>query len=625
MKRLKIAVALLVLVFSVAIFSQSPYLNTPTAKDYPDSDAIVLKEKIVFEIESDGKINQKVFRVEKVLTYQGLDHIGDPLVAFDKANQTLEIKKLRTYTKEGKVIDAKQNSFTEMTPFELEKSPDYTNIRQMVLTKVGLDIDSVVETEYEIKDFKPHKKDLEKTLLLREDIPVLEKEIEIRTAFSKELKIKLFNSSENIVKKDEGTSKVYLVVFKNLPRLYHSEMSNGEEYLTPFLVFTTASDWAEQSKYLNGEISQGLKEKTQEFKDKVAKLTEKCVSLYEKVKTVSDYTVSDYRTIDWNLGDFNYAPRKLSRIFETRYGNEIDKALLLGRMIETLGLKPEYYLYSDKLLPEIGGEIPALSIFDRVVLSVNVDGRTLFISPTASLEEFSARNIWGRKVLKIGENQNSLTIIPAPNVKNQIVFKAVLEPMENLKMKGASSVLLSGKYVNYESALKNGLETAISSLISSAIKNAEEIKVSAVEFTNEKIEAKADFVVDLKKETETKKVFANLITSIPEISLLKEFEGKRKREIPKLLSFNGDELYEITFSIPENAKIFNLPKNVSNSGDIRIYQDTSANEDKVTISFGCSIGKNQINQKDFEEATKSVSNLLSDSCRVVYLEEKKKK
>lgn len=625
MKRLKIAVALLVLVFSVAIFSQSPYLNTPTAKDYPDSDAIVLKEKIVFEIESDGKINQKVFRVEKVLTYQGLDHIGDPLVAFNKANQTLEIKRLRTYTKEGKVVDAKQNSFTEMTPFELEKFPDYTNIRQMVLTKVGMDIDSVVETEYEIKDLNPHKRNLEKTLLISEDLPVLEKEIEIKTPSSKELKIKIFNSNQNIVKKEEGAAKVYNVVFKNLPRLYHSEIGNGEEYLTPFLVFTTALDWAEQSKYLNDTILTGLKEKPQAMKEKVEKLTEKSVSLYEKVKTISDYVVSKYRTTEWNLADFNYSPRKLSRIFDTRYGNEIDKALLLGGMIETLGLKPEYYLYSDKIVPEIDGDIPALSIFDKVVLSVNVDGRTLFISPTASLEEFSARNIWGRKVLKIGENQNSLTVIPSPNVKNQIVFKAVLEPLENLKMRGTSTVLLSGKYVNYESALKNGLETEISSLISSAIKNAEEIKVSAVEFTNDKIEAKADFVLDLKKDTETKKVFANLITSIPEISLLKEFEGKRKREIPKLLSFNGDELYEITFSLPENAKIYNLTKNVSNSGDIRIYQNTSANEDKVTISFGCSIGKNQINQKDFEEAAKSVSNLLSDSCRVVYLEEKKKK
>jgi hypothetical protein len=624
MKRVKIAVALLILVFSVSVFSQSPYLNTLTAKDFPDSDAVVLKEKIVYELESDGRINQKVFRVEKVLTYQGLDHIGDPLVAFDKANQTLEIKKLRTYTKEGKVIDAKNNSFNEMTPFELEKSPDYTNIRQMVMTKVGMDIDSVVETEYEIKDIKPHKINFEKALLIREDLPVVEKEIEIRTPASKELKIKLFNSSENIVKKDEGANKVYLIVFKNLPRLYHSEMSNGEEYLTSLLVFTTASNWAEQSKYLSDAISKGLKEKPQALKEKVSKLTEKSVSLYDKVKTVSDYVVSNYRTIDWNLEDFNYAPRNLSRIFETRYGNAIDKAILLGGMLETLGLKPEYYLFSDKMAPEIGGEIPSLSVFDKVVLSVNVDGRTLFISPTAPLEEFSARNISGRKVLKIGENEKSLAFVPAPNIQNQVVFKAILEPSENFKMKGSSTILLSGKYVNYESALKKGIEAEMSSLVSSAVTNAEGIKVSVVEFTSDKIEAKVDFVVDLKKETQSKKVFANLITAIPEISLLNKFEGKKKRELPKLLSFNGDELYEITFKVPENVKIFNIPKNVASTGEVKIYQNSSVNENKLTISYGCSIAQNQINQKDYEEAAKSVSDLLSDSCRVVYLEEKAK-
>lgn len=625
MKRVKITVALLILLFSVSIFSQSPYLNTPTSKDFPDSDAVLLKERVIYELESDGKIIEKVFRVEKVLTYHGLDHIGDPKVAFDKVNQKLEIKKLRTYTKEGKIIDAKENSFTEMTPFELEKSPDYTNIRQMVMTKVGMDIDSVVETEYEIRDLKPHKRNLEKALVISEDIPVLEKEIEIRIPSSKDLKIKLFNSDETIVKKDEGTKKVYFVSFKNVPRLYHSEIGNGEEYLTPFLLFTTASDWAEQSNYLSEAFSKGLQEKPQQLKDKVAKLTEKKVSLYEKVKTISDHVVTNYRTITWNLGDFDYAPRNLSRIFETRYGNAVDKALLLGGMIETLGLKPEYYLFSEKSTPEVGGEIPTLSLFDKVLLKVNVDGRTLFLNPTESIEEFSSKDVWGRKVLKIGNNENSLILIPPSKMKNQIIFKAALEPLENLKMMGSATILLSGKYVNYEKALKNGIESEISSLIGSVVKNSDDVKVSVLEFTEDKIEVKADFTVDLKKETEPKKVFANLVTSLPEISLLRRFEGKRKRALPKNLSFNGDESYEITFEIPEKIKIFNLPRNVASVGEVKIYQNAAVEENKVTISYGCSVAQKQINQKSYEDAAKSVSNLLSDSCRTIYLEEKKKK
>lgn len=624
MKKGRNAILLLVLIFSVLTFSQSPYLNTPTAKDYPDSDAIVLKEKIIYELENDGRISQKVFRVEKVLTYQGLDHIGDPLVSFDKTNQTLEIKRLRTYTKEGKIIDAKSNSFNEMTPFELEKSPDYTNIRQMVLTKVGMDIDSVVETEYEIKDIKPFKRNFEKVVLMMEDIPILEKEIEIRVPSKKELKIKLFNGSEKVLVNEEGNIKVYSVVLKNIPRLYHSELQNGEEYLTPFLAFSTSANWAEHSGFLIGEIEKSLKDKPKSLIDKVSEITGKDISLYEKVKSVHDFVVSKYRSVGWDLDDFDYTPRTLSRIYETKYGNSLDKAVLLGGMLETLGLKPEYYLFSQKPLPDNIGEVPSLSFFNTVVLSVSIDGRTLFLNPCLSLDEFSARNVSEKRVLRLKENETSLSVIPFQQGKNRISFKCVLEPSENFKMKGSCSISINGSYVNYEKTLKNGIEAEITSFIQSIIPNTNEVKTAVVEFTQGKIEATGTFTVDLKKDAEPKKVFANFITLIPEISLMKSFEGKSKRELPKLLPFNGEEYFEISLSIPDELNSFNIPQNVSSKGEVIIYQKATLDGNKITIVFGCDVSKNVIIPKEYEEAARVCSLISSDSCRTVIFEKKKK-
>ncbi|MCX7829616.1 MAG: DUF3857 domain-containing protein, partial [Acidobacteria bacterium] len=599
--------------------------NSPTAKDYPDSDAIVLKHKIFYELAPDGKISEKVSRIEKVLTYQGLDHIGDPLISFNKENQTFEVKKLRTYTKEGRIIDAKQNSFTEMTPFELEKSPDYTNIRQMVLTKVGMDLESVVETEYEIKDIKPYKKNLEKVILFCEDIPVLEKEIEIKVPASKELKIKLFNANENLSIKEEGNYKIYSVILKNLPRLYHSECSNGEEYLTPFVVFTTAPNWAEQSKNLYEMFARSIKDKPQSLKEKVDKLTEKNVSQLDKVKSVHDFVVSKYRTIEWNLSDFDYSSRNISRIFETRYGNVIDKAVLLGGMVETLGFKPEYYLFSENPAIEFAEAVPSVSMLDKVALSVIVDGKKVFLSPTAPLEEFSLKNLFGKKVLNLGEGESRLTQIADQNVENKINFKAILEASENFKLKGTSTIVLSGDYVNYESFVKSGVESEISSLISSIVVNSEEIKVKVLEFTSDKIEAAAEFAVDLKKDAEKKKVFAALITSFPQISLIKEFEGKSRRNLPKIVSKTGEESYEISFSVPDGLRLFNIPKNSNCSGVFKIFQKAQTGEKNTTLAYGISIPKKQISQKDYEETSKCCANLVSDASRVFFFEEAKKK
>ncbi len=625
MKKGRISILFFVLLFSVLTFSESPYLNTPTAKDYPDADAIVLKEKTTYLLENDGRIIEKVFRVEKVLTYEGLDHIGDPLISFDKSNQTLEIKRLRTYTKEGKIIDAKSNSFNEMTPFALEKSPDYTNIRQMVLTKVGMDIDAVVETEYEIKDTKPVKRNLEKVIIVREDIPVLEKEFEIVIPSSKELKIKVFNSSEKISTKEEEGKKIYAVTFRNLPRLYSSECHNGEEYLAPLLIFSTATSWGEHSRVLMEKILKSQQEKPQALKDKVSELTEKSVSLYEKVREIHDYVVSKYRTIAWSMSYFDYSPRDVTRIFATRYGNILDKAVLLCSMLETLGLKPQYYLFSEKPLPENFQEVPSLSLFDTVLLSVEIDGRTLFLNPCISLNEFSSGNVSGKTVLKLNGSENPLSVIPSEQGRNKISFKSFLEPLQNFKMKGMSSISISGNYVNYESFLKNGIETELTSFIQSIILGADEVKITVVEFTQDKIEATGTFTLDLKKESESKKVFADFSTSIPEISLLRSFKGKSKRELPKLLPFSGQEFYEISFSIPEEMKNFNLPEGIESKKDgVTIYQKAKSDGNKITISFGCDLTKNVIIPEVYEETAKAYNNFLSDSSRTIIFEEKKK-
>src|SRR5574340_952722 len=85
------------------------YANTPTAKDYPKADVLVLSESRTFTLAPDGRVTEKVRKVEKMLTYQGMDEAGDPHVAFNKENQELVISLCRTYTPEGRVADAKPN------------------------------------------------------------------------------------------------------------------------------------------------------------------------------------------------------------------------------------------------------------------------------------------------------------------------------------------------------------------------------------------------------------------------------------------------------------------------------------------------------------------------------------
>lgn len=613
---------LISLLFAFSVFCQNPYLNTPTSKEYPNADVLVLKEKLSFVLKANNELTKKVEKVEKVLTYQAFDLIGDPHISYDKENQNLEFKKLRTYQIEGKVVDAKQNSFNEMTPFELERCPDYTNIRQVVATKVGLDINSVVETEYEIKDLKPFKRFLDESLLISNPFPTLEKEIEIVVPSNVDLHYLLLNSDEKFSIRQDGNNKIYSLTFKNLQPIYYSECSQGEQYLTPFLIFTTAPDWAHQATILNALIKKSLSSQSKTIEEKVKEITSNIPSLKDKARAIDDFVVTKFTTANWDLSDFDFTPRAVNRIYETGYGNCIDKALLLSKMLDFLGLKSTIYLCTQKPI-EATNLPPSLSIFDSAIVSTNVDGETFLFNPLMGLDEFAQKYFADKVALKIDDGTSSLMKFPQLSKANLLTCTIALTPQEEISaLKGVAAVSLSGSYANYEGFLKGGADAKANSLLKSILPQVKDVKVKIGKLESENIDYTAEFSIDVKDPAEKKKIDGILLTSLPDISLINENDlySKEEREMPKILQSTGKEIYQITFEDPQGYKIFNDIKEINFNGGLSLSQKFLLDGKKKTITLEVKALKNMISQGEYKELRKATSLLLSEGYRNIYLE-----
>jgi hypothetical protein len=607
--------------------AQSPYADTPGSKEYPNADFIVLKEKIAVTLMPDGRIEEHFFRAEKVLTYEGLDLIGDPKVAFNKDTQKLEIQKCRTYTADGRIINAKDNSYNEMTPYELEKSPDYTSIRQTVVTKVGLDINSVVELEYTIADTKPWRKFLQGGFLLQEDCPVLSKEVEIRVPDGVNLKIAVLNSELKAEMKSEAGYKVYMVNAAGLEEISYAECANHDEYLHPYLVFSNCPAWQNQCAILAGLIKKAGEKASKEAGEKVASLTDKKLSLREKVMAVQDFVATKFSTVEWPLSAFDYSPRSVARIYESSYGNQLDKAVLLGAMLESLKLKPAYYLLMARTFPEPAGQIPSLSIFSDLLVSVGVDGETLYLSPTEPAENASFKDWAGKRVLEIAEGVSGLSALPELKEKNAVRCVFSLEPKEKQVMKGTGAVTISGVYANYESAIKNGFEGVIKPYVEGTLPQAQDIRITSKGLEKEKLTAEVEFTLDLSKAAENTGFDAVLNTSLPESSIVSanSFASREKRDIAMVLKNAGSETYEITVKLPEGDKTFNtLPALKGEAGGIAVSQSFKKDGDKFFLSYSIEAKNAVIAPESYSKAREIAAGLIAPSARTLAIEEVKK-
>lgn len=582
------------------------YANTPTAKDYPGADALVLSESRRFTLQADGRINESVRLVQKVLTYQGMDEIGDPKIAFNKDNQELNISLCRTYTPEGAVVDAKANSFNEMTPYELEKAPAYTGWRQMVVTKVGLDVDAVVEVEYTITDKKPWRRFLEGIVPLRDVYPALVREITITVPEGSPLSYKLLNDEAVPLQKTQGGTTTTTWTLRNIPLAHLNHARAGERAFLPALVFTTAPDWAHQAASVGGLVEKAAASSSPALDKKAEELLAGLKAPFDKILKVHDYVAEGINNVDWPLRDFDFVPRSAAQVYDSGYGNALDKAVLLVALLKKAGV--DSAIAAVRRVPEGLSDpttVPCLSQMDGVILHVDMGadmGKTpaLWLDPCAPLSERSQRDFQGFKGLPLHEEYHGIhTMVPLDTAD---LLWANLEAAlaADLSYEGSGQVALNGEYSPFYKVegSKDAQKKVLSGFISALLPGA-----SVADFSIVRMEpGTAVFEVSFKAPAPAKGTVKALRTGLPEGSVLRGVPGVflSERDLPLLLPHAGNEKVYVTFKLAKTLAPAYMPSaaSVTNAaGSLNLAW--SAKNQEVTMEFQVLVPKGLVPAKDY--------------------------
>lgn len=578
------------------------YAGTPTVRDYAGADALVLSESHAFTLLPDGRINQSVRVVQKVLTYQGMDEIGDPKIEFNKDNQDLVIGRCRTYTPEGAVVDAKPNSFNEMTPYELEKAPGYSSWRQMVVTKVGLDVNAVVELEYTITDKKPWRPFLEGVVPLRDGYPALLREVSITVPEGMSLSYKLLNAQAAPLVSTEGGQTTTRWTLNNIPlaRLNHARAD--ERAFLPTLVFTTAPDWAHQAAIVGALVEKATATSSPALDKKAEELLAGLKDPFQKILKLSGYVAEGINTVHWPLADFGFVPRGAAQVYDSGYGNALDKAVLLVTLLKKAGL--DSAIAAVRRVP--GGlsdptTVPCLSQMNGVLLHVDMGkGPALWLDPSAPLSERSQRDFQGFKGLPLLKEYGEIHTMTPLDTADLLLANLEATVAADLSYEGSGQVSLNGEYSPFyrvqgsKDAQKKLLGDFLSSLLPGS--SVGDFSVVHMEPGN------ASFEVSFKTPAPEKGTAKVLKTGLPEGSVLKGVPGifLSERDLPLLLPHAGNEKVSLRLKLAEGLKAAYLPPAVKTQNAAgSVVQVWTLKDGALEMEFQSAVPEASIPAKDY--------------------------
>lgn len=158
--------------------------SSPSESERPDLDALVLFEGVFIDYES-GLASIRTQRLTRLYTELAIDELGDPRLAYDRSRQEFVLHRSRTYLPDGTTIDTpdrEKDGYTgvnEVTPDLLDLAVDHIDIREVVVTRVGLVREAVLLLDYTIRETKPGDLPFNHLHFFQGEFPALRKVLEV--------------------------------------------------------------------------------------------------------------------------------------------------------------------------------------------------------------------------------------------------------------------------------------------------------------------------------------------------------------------------------------------------------------------------------------------------------------
>src|SRR5229473_936487 len=391
---------LLTLLFSTALFAQTPttpapLVPLPPAKpaDHSQESYVIEKLRVSYHFENDGTGRREIYARIKVQSEAGVEQWGQLVWGYNSANERIEVPFVRVLKADGNTVAASPDAIQDLSiPLEKE-APVYTDYRQKHVTVPGLrpgeelEYDFVTVTHTALApgqfwmehDFAQSGTVLDEQLEL--DVPK-DRAIKLKTKPGSDPKIseangrRIYTWTSSHIERDESDKDKDKDKKKDKPK---------KEPDPPAVQMTTFASWEEMGRWYAG-LEKDRRQPTAEIRAKAAALTAGKATDLDKIQALYDYVAPNFRYISLSFGVGRYQPHAAEDVLHNEYGDCKDKHTLLASLLEASGYHASSVLINSgrKLDPDI----PSPSQFDHVFTMLPLGKDEIWMDSTTEVAPF---------------------------------------------------------------------------------------------------------------------------------------------------------------------------------------------------------------------------------------------
>ncbi len=337
-------------------------------------DAILLLNSLEVSILPNGDRVTRTHQVVWIETEIGIEEYTDHRVPWNTANSTLNVTALRTWRDEQwwpREPAISPTAVVETMPFALDRTDDYTTMREAMLLHDGVELPCVVETAYFIVEKGTAADGADGLYVFAHDDPVVRSRFSLTVPAGTTFHMRSANDAPQPEQSEGGgESDSYVWEMSFVERLGTPHLDDPATY-APVVEWSTWVDWKALGDKITSTLD-GATLLTDALKDSVADRIEHEPNEAARARAVADFIDESTRSIRYSDEHWEYGPRTASRTYETAYGHRLDRAVLATALFREAGLdvRPAYHSLSRAGFDPV---IPGLSRFGSMHLRLSGD------------------------------------------------------------------------------------------------------------------------------------------------------------------------------------------------------------------------------------------------------------
>jgi hypothetical protein len=345
--------------------------NAPPAVQFPDASAVTLLHEITVTVNPDYSSTSEEHLVLKILNDLGKGRYGDLKRWFDKETDSIEVILARTFDKEMNIVEVEEKAINVTTPMALADAAMYSNIQQKVISFPALE--GGVTIELKLKKYSDAPEKGEKTFVWETDMfqasdPILSKKHQLIIPLGINIAYTTQNegldySADTVNNREVDTWKTtfsqQIVPEPNMPPFTR---------IAPRLLYTSAASWDEVSSWFADKFYKHVIP-GKKLKKQVEKWRRESADDDELIEKIGLYVIQQVREVQLPLALSGYEPHDAYEVFENKYGDQLDKAVLAAAMFKEAGI--EYYpVFINENEAVTAEDMPSLAQFTGIYIYV---------------------------------------------------------------------------------------------------------------------------------------------------------------------------------------------------------------------------------------------------------------